>query len=513
MTLFKQSLIISLIVMAWDKVEALYKESLTCRLVSSVWDFFKRGALYHLFHSPSRLEGAWDGSIFCRVLTWCLNLPSNLLESVQKRHAKLFEGSIFCALFRFLGRCTPYYMGIYLCFILIVPYSLWNNMYSLILSAIGLILLWLAPRNSEKNKIDLSHIGPWPVLFMTICCLSLLWSQDFSVSFRFLFFTITCILTLLVLVSSVKTEKELLFIIELLALGLLICSLYGLYQSYVGVEASSSFTDLDTNASMPGRVFSFFQNPNAFANLLVFFIPLMAAMAFYSPTWREKLFFFGVTGVSCLALLFTFSRGGWLALAVSLFILALCLCPRWVPLFVILVFAAIPFLPGTIKARILSIFAGDSSVSSRNYIYSAVVRLLEDNWFFGVGLGTSALKRGIAYYDVYYASFPFVHAHNILLEIWAESGLFAAISFVCAMCASFIKGFAARRRAQTPLLKAIISGAVSGLAGSMVFGLTDYAWTFPRIMVLFWFLVAILYAAIKLTKNKDSIEKAGIING
>lgn len=513
MTLFKQSFILSLIAAVWDKIEQLYKGSLTCKLISSVWSFFKGGALYHLFHAKSRVEGVWRDSVFYRVLQYCFNLVPNLLSGFRKRHEKIFDESIFCHFIRFLSRCTPYYMGAYLCVILIIPYSYWNNMYSLVLSLLGLVLFWLGSLSDAKSRIDLSDIGPWPVIFATVCCLSLLWSQDFSISLRFLFFTLTCILTVTVFVSSVKSENQLLRIVELLALGLLICSLYGLYQSYIGVEASSSFTDLDTNAGMPGRVFSFFKNPNAFANLLVYFIPLMAAMIFYSPTWREKLFFFGVTGIACLALLFTMSRGGWLALAVSIFVLALCLCPRWVPLFVILVIAAVPLLPDMIKARILSIFAGDSSVSSRNYIYSAVVRLLEGNWFFGVGLGTSALKRGIAYYDVYYASFPFVHAHNILLEIWAESGIFAALSFVLTICASFIKGLAARRRSSSPLLKAIVSGALAGLTGSMVFGLTDYAWTFPRIMVLFWFLFAILYTAIKLTKNNESIEKAGVLNG
>jgi O-antigen ligase len=255
---------------------------------------------------------------------------------------------------------------------------------------------------------------------------------------------------------------------------------------------------------MPGRVFSFFQNPNAFANLLVYFIPLMAAMIFYSPGWREKLFFLLVTGAAGLVILLTGSRGGWLSLAAAFFVLALCLCPRWVPLLILIALFALPFLPDFIKARIMSIFAGDSSISSRNYIYSAVVRLLEGNWFLGVGLGTTALRRSIAYYGVYHAWFPFVHAHNILLEIWAESGVFAAFSFIAAICASFAKGLAARKRARTPLLKAIVSGSVAGLTGSMVFGLTDYAWSFPRIMVLFWFLIAILYSAIKLTKSGEA---------
>ena len=35
----------------------------------------------------------------------------------------------------------------------------------------------------------------------------------------------------------------------------------------------------------------------------------------------------------------------------------------------------------------------------------------------------------------------------------------------------------------------------------MLFGLTDCTWVFPRVMVLFWALVGILYCGIKLSKG------------
>ena len=495
-----------MLVLIWEKIIALYKKSLIARFVGAVWNCFKSGAIYHVLHNKNLLERNWTDSYFYKFLNFGFNLVPNSLARLDGKRSLISDS----VLLKLASKTSPYYMGAYLCFILVVPYSYWDNMYSLILSAGGLFLYWLGASRSPEDRVNLREIGPWPVIFATACCFSLIWSQDFSISFRFLFFTLTCIFTVIALVSSVKNETQLLRIVELMAIGLLICSLYGVYQSYVGVEPSSSFTDLDTNANMPGRVFSFFKNPNAFANLLVYFIPISAAMIFYSPTWREKLFFLMVTGAGGIALLLTLSRGGWFALAVSFFVLALCLCPRWVPLFILLVVLALPLLPDMIKSRIMSIFVGDSSVSSRNYIYSAVVRLLEENWLLGVGLGTSALKRGIAYYDVYYATFPFVHAHNILLEIWAESGIVASVAFICTICASFVKGLAARKRAKTPLLKAVIAGAIAGLTGSMVFGLTDYAWTFPRIMVLFWFLFAILYTAIKLTRLTPSIQKEGL---
>ena len=305
------------------------------------------------------------------------------------------------------------------------------------------------------------------------------------------------------MVTAVRSEEQLLHLVELAALGLLIAGVYAFCQRIIGVEASSSFTDLEANAGMPGRVFSFFWNPNAYANLLVLFTPLTLALTFAAKSWRQRALFALTTVVCAAALIMTYSRGGWLSLAFGVVVLMLLLCPKWVPALVIVGCCALPFLPANITNRLLTIFVGgDSSISSRNYIYSAMARLLKGHWLLGVGLGTNALKRGVLYYGVYQAHFPFVHAHNLVLEVWGESGIFAAISFVMAMFTTFRKGIQAKKSAKTPLLRGIIAGGVAGLAGSMLFGLTDCTWVFPRNMMLFWALVAIIYCGIKLSKSE-----------
>jgi hypothetical protein len=66
-----------------------------------------------------------------------------------------------------------------------------------------------------------------------------------------------------------------------------------------------------------------------------------------------------------------------------------------------------------------------------------------------------------------------------------------------------------RRKPTTSLQRGIIAGCISGLSGSLLFGLTDYPWSYPRVMVLFWLLFAIMCAATGISKNK----KAGKTNG
>jgi len=503
MKYIQQSLILSLIVRGWDAVIACYRKSLLCRAVNRLVSLFKRGGIWFILTARSGLAPRFRESLFYRLLTWVFNAVPRLLNFICRKIQPAVDNSLFCRLLRLVARNTAFFCGVVLLVMFATPYERWNNMYGLLMSVGLMCLLWIDCAFHPEQRIDVADVGHWPVLFAAVTCLSLLWSQAFDLSFKFLFFHITCILLVMVLVTAVRTEEQLFRLLELVALGLLIASLYGLYQRAVGIEASSSFTDLEANAGMPGRVFSFFQNPNAFANLLVLFTPLMAAMIFGAKTWRQRLLFGAAAATSLVALVMTYSRGGWLSIAFAVFVLMLLLCPKWVPLLILVAVAALPFLPANITNRLLTIFVGgDTSISSRNYIYSAMIRLLKENWVLGVGLGTHALKRGVLYYGTYFAEFPFVHAHNILLEVWGESGIFAAISFVMTMFTAFREGYRARKRAKTPFLRLAAAGGVAGLAGSMLFGLTDCAWVFPRVMVLFWALVGILYCSIKLSKTE-----------
>lgn len=47
----------------------------------------------------------------------------------------------------------------------------------------------------------------------------------------------------------------------------------------------------------------------------------------------------------------------------------------------------------------------------------------------------------------------------------------------------------------------ITLGAAAGLAGSLVCGLADYLFTYPRVMLIFWFSVSILLAGVQLSKR------------
>jgi hypothetical protein len=52
-------------------------------------------------------------------------------------------------------------------------------------------------------------------------------------------------------------------------------------------------------------------------------------------------------------------------------------------------------------------------------------------------------------------------------------------------------------------VRLITIGGASALTGILVCGIADYIWNYPRVMLIFWFVVAITLSGIKLSKHTE----------
>ena len=109
-------------------------------------------------------------------------------------------------------------------------------------------------------------------------------------------------------------------------------------------------------------MYSFFDNPNNFAEQLEMLLPLNLAL-FLNCRWRGKLLSLVSLALGLVAIGATYGRASWIGLAFALVVFLALMNWRWVPVFLVLGLAAIPFLPETIYNRILTIFrAGDGQL-------------------------------------------------------------------------------------------------------------------------------------------------------
>ena len=67
------------------------------------------------------------------------------------------------------------------------------------------------------------------------------------------------------------------------------------------------------------------------------------------------------------------------------------------------------------------------------------------------------------------------------------------------------KGIRALAKAGSTCRMAII-GASAGVLGVMVSGIADFPWSYPRVMLIFWFVCALLLAAARLAVREQRAQ-------
>ena len=509
MSYLKSSFIFTLFYSVWVRLVSLYHASSTSRLLSRCCAWLQKkwneSFVVHLFYDEGRISLSWQNSALLHVTDWILDLPLRLLHGIYRILQKPLENSFFATLAFEIGKEAFLAAAWFIALILCIPYSAWNNAYSVLLFAFVLMLVFLGGMDSLSARLSFRDFGPYLLFFFFAVVISVPLSDYTSLSGRYLVYHLSCFLVMISMVNAVTNSRQLLRLAGGLGLGVLAASAYGLYQwAVIGVEVNPTFVDLSANADMPGRVYSYFANPNAFAELLMMALPILVALMFVSRHWWSKIGAAAVFAVGLLCLGLTYSRGSWVGLAVAAFVYVFLWNRRLVPVGLIACILLLPLLPDSIFNRILSITnMKDTSISSRFPQYEAVIKLLWHDPVTGAGLGADAVRESVKLQAFYQGTSPFVHAHNTFLQIWAETGLLGIVSFLASVLWTMKSTARAVKTTSDSAARHLAIGGISAILGAMVCGLADYLWTYPRIMFVFWFVFGLTLAAIKVCKMES----------
>ncbi len=493
----------------WVKNSGVYRflfvDGFVARFLAAVVRTAGGSAVCSFFWREGRLGTLWKTSVLCLLLTRLANLPASVLTWVHESIRPQWEGSTLLRTASVLGENTPVLLGLLLMVTMSIDHSKWDNMYAFLGVLLVSVLFVLSGSHRRGQRFDVKSLGPYVILNMAVICCSVVISRDTWISVRFLVFQLTAFLILILAISSVKDYRQLSHLVTLVVIGITVAALYGCYQGAVGVEIQASQTDmtLELNQGMPGRIYSFFDNPNAFAGILVMAMPLTYALVLNAKTWYGRCGALISLAFCALALAQTYSRAGWIGFAVTVVVFVLLWNWRLIPVLVIVGLCCLPVLPETIYNRILTIgHKGDGSTSYRFSIYKATLLLLKDYWLQGTGLGSNVLHNTFKLYPpMYNGAYP-VHSHNLYLQVWAETGIFGLLTFLGAMVHQGKRAVKACAVADRRV-KLMIAAAVSGLCGILVMGLVEYVWFYTRSLYLFWFIFAVIVTGIKIARSTE----------
>lgn len=289
----------------------------------------------------------------------------------------------------------------------------------------------------------------------------------------------------------------------------LIVSVYGLRQWFFGATALATWVDPESPLSKTTRVYSYLGNPNLLAGYL---LPAIALSAMAIFAWRSllpKALAVTMFLVNTACLILTFSRGGWIGLLVLIVSLLILLVYWWsihLPRFwrtwslpillgsIALVLVVAVLFVEPVRDRVLSIFAGrnDSSNNFRINVWLAVIEMIRDRPFLGIGPGNSAFN---SIYPLYQQpKYTALSAYSIVLEVAVETGLIGLACFLWLIVIMLSQGFTQlqRLRQQTNREGFWLIAAIGILFGMLAHGTVDTVWYRPEVSTLWWLTVALV---------------------
>jgi len=387
---------------------------------------------------------------------------------------------------------------------------------------------WLA-RGALNRKINLPRIQLLvPLgLYIVVGLFSLLWATSLEEGAKDALKWIEIAVGLVVLVAEIERGRGRWIIAGVLAAGLAQASL-GIWQYQFRGYGPETFRILGTHF----RAYGTFEQPNPYAGYLGLIWPVAAGLTWermQAAGGRMKLSFIlhplsfmlvTITALCLIGVYVSFSRGAWIGAATAGMAMAMFLPRRWwvgaglVGLAIALGFGL--YRAGLVPTPIANRFAeasefiGVSDVRGVNLNdvnfalierlahWQAALNMAQAHPWLGVGLG----NYGAAYpqYRLFFWEIPLGHAHNIYLNVLAETGAVGLVTYVI-LWGSVIA------------LTIAVIGRAEGLGRGLALGLLG-AWTHLSIHQLFdslyvnniHFLIAALLALlIYATRGKTAL--------
>ena len=164
MTLLRESYLYHLWMVLW----ACYQESVLCGLLERAGAWCGRQIEESVLLRPLCREGAvaraWPESQLCRFLTFLINLPAWLLHKLYRALERTFGDSFFARLAFEMGEETAIAQSWLIMLLWVIPFSHWNNAYSLMGFVLLLVLFHAGAMHRENFRLDLASIGFYPLL-------------------------------------------------------------------------------------------------------------------------------------------------------------------------------------------------------------------------------------------------------------------------------------------------------------------------------------------------------------
>ena len=309
---------------------------------------------------------------------------------------------------------------------------------------------------------------------------------------------------------------------------LIICGLvcvYGLYGFYTGIAIRDE------------RLIATFKYHSRIAKYISLFLPIAICLFFYYRSIFVRFWLGCLVFVSGYAIVLTMSRASWFANMVAVIYIAFMLKKKYLLIAIIVLCPLLlVLLPSKYSMHAKTItqydkfFSSNKILGERLMCWKASIAIILDHPLLGIGPGkrnfrdiyetyrkeirekekksledkpakTVKKKKSVKPKKVQKVE-GLSHAHNIILHMWVETGIFGLAIFLWMFTIIFYRTIKTIKSiAENRFEKMLLVGVSAGLVSLISHGLTDIFWKTPESLFL-WQVIGVLFLIIQLEGNR-----------
>ena len=408
----------------------------------------------------------------------------------------------------------------------------------------------------EGRKAKVGTLGKLEMAFMGLALISVLWSGSKLDTLGSAGLWWGMFLVQVMIYNLANTREKIDRILRLITLSAAVNGLVGTLQicthmlhkfGYIGEklvlvtpfykgldEAVYTWLPFSINThTFADRASGFYSNPNLLATYMLVAYPISIYLFLNAKNGKDKLFYFFMNILISAGMSSTLTRAGCVFALLGWIFMFIILAKRhWKELLTIFIPTVAIIIP-SILTRYGLIFTTDSKklttiVSSANRAQNASLaaakrsslnhlEIWKNVWdyitnsvqVFLRGLGFGCESTGTFLAEVYNLKKP--HAHNFVLEIWAELGIIGLIILVVIICCAF--GKLLEINANNGRKFDLVFCVFTSLMLLLLFGLSDFIFNSPKQIILFMIVLGLSQAISQcyektLIKSTDDLVKA-----
>lgn len=362
--------------------------------------------------------------------------------------------------------------------------ALWDDLLMLLgLSLVVLRLLFGDPRRKTGLTKTIFYVVLIGIAYIVLDVTSLSVNiEGFRAIFQFMF-----VFFIAFYLNDRPEHTKALLSIAVLVGSLL--ALHGIYQWVFKVPMPAHWVDT-TETGVRTRSFSILGSPNSLGSYMAMLTPISLGLFMQEKQWSKKLLWLAAAAVLAACLIFTFSRGAWLALAGAIAVIGIMYDRRLLIVGFIAAILAAVFVPA-VSHRIIYLFSPEylmkSAQSGRISRWFEAYDQMRSNPLFGSGMGHfggAVAKR----------NFNTVYVDNYYLKTMAEMGLLGLTAFIWLMLRTIREGYNSLKSLASPETKFMALGMFGGLLAIILHNAVENIFEIPYLNTYFWLIAGLLLA-------------------